>query len=268
MTKKKAHQEIPVTLLLTACVNPNGMSYTVLNDVEKRRNQYRDALRFYLEQTPYPIVFVENTLDDFSAEFTDYMAAGRLEYITFEGNNFDQQRGKGYGEALIMLHAVEHSVLLKRSRYLVKITGRLHIANLQRIVDSWLLRVTHVFRCDFQRTDEVATVMLVAQPADLQLLLSRHLEEITENPRGYWLERVLYAALNHDHALFHLRLVPFITTPQIAGESGTFGWNYQDNYSGNGYANLYRLVNIYKTRRNYMMWFALKLLYTLIGFFK
>ena len=37
-----------IVILLTACVNPNGMSKTVLQDVELRRKQYVNALNFYL----------------------------------------------------------------------------------------------------------------------------------------------------------------------------------------------------------------------------
>ena len=55
-----------IVILLTACVNPNGMSKTVLQDVELRRKQYVNALNFYLQETSLPICFVENTGFDMS----------------------------------------------------------------------------------------------------------------------------------------------------------------------------------------------------------
>ena len=50
-----------ITLLLTACINPNGMSYTVLQDPNERKIQYEEALNYYLTKTKCKIVFVENT---------------------------------------------------------------------------------------------------------------------------------------------------------------------------------------------------------------
>ena len=53
-------------IVLTACINPGKMIHTSLTDVDIRRRQYEDALEFYLLQTDYPIVFVENSGTDIS----------------------------------------------------------------------------------------------------------------------------------------------------------------------------------------------------------
>ena len=95
-----------IVVLLTACVNPNGMSKTVLQDV--------NALNFYLQETSLPICFVENTGFDMSCEFHSYIDSGRLEYLCFKGNNYDKSLGKGYGEAVIILYATENSVFFKK----------------------------------------------------------------------------------------------------------------------------------------------------------
>ena len=118
-----------IVVLLTACVNPNGMSKTVLQDMELRRKQYVNALNFYLQETSLPICFVENTGFDMSCEFHSYIDSGRLEYLCFKGNNYDKSLGKGYGEAVIILYATENSVFLKRCKYLIKVTGRVNSAS-------------------------------------------------------------------------------------------------------------------------------------------
>ena len=38
-------------LLLTACINPDGMPFTCLADVGVRKKQYIEALNFYLKNT-------------------------------------------------------------------------------------------------------------------------------------------------------------------------------------------------------------------------
>ena len=121
-------------ILLTACVNPGGMPFTVLNDTSERLRQYREALDFYLRETAQPIVFCENTLCDFSEDYKEYIASGRLEYITFDGNNFDKSKGKGYGEALIMEEAFRRSQLLGQCNFVVKITGRLIVRNISQLI--------------------------------------------------------------------------------------------------------------------------------------
>lgn len=120
-------------LLLTACVNPNGMSFTILQNSNERMRQYKSALKWYLENTSFRIVFVENTMTDLSGEFEEYINSGRLEYITFDGNNFDRRLGKGYGEAMILGKALELSGTLKNCSNIIKVTGRLILTNINKL---------------------------------------------------------------------------------------------------------------------------------------
>lgn len=99
-------------ILLTACVNPNGMSNTAIQDIDIRKQQYKDAIDFYLRRTDYGIVFVENSSTDMSQGYCVPISKGRLEMITFEGNNYDRKLGKGYGEAMIIDYVFKHSRLL------------------------------------------------------------------------------------------------------------------------------------------------------------
>lgn len=120
-----------LTLLLTACVNPGSMPNNMLTNTSVRESQYIDALRFYLEKSPHKIVFAENSNSDFSEYFSDYIDSGRLEYITFQGNDFDLALGKGYGEGQIIKYAFEHSKLLNEANNIMKITGRLQLFNIK-----------------------------------------------------------------------------------------------------------------------------------------
>lgn len=120
-------------ILLTACINPNGMAYTVLQDSDERLRQYRVALDWYLQHVKNKIVFVENTGYDISHFYEESIATGKLEVLTFQGNNFDKSKGKGYGEALIIEHALQHSKFLKNYVNIIKITGRLICENVGRM---------------------------------------------------------------------------------------------------------------------------------------
>lgn len=120
-------------LFLTACVNPKGMAYTKLCNPEVRLQQYKEALDWYLVNTDMKILMVENSGYDFSCSYKEQIANGRLEFLVFDGNNYDRSKGKGYGEALIMDYGVRHSNMIKNANandLIVKVTGRLLCLNI------------------------------------------------------------------------------------------------------------------------------------------
>lgn len=121
-------------LLLTACITPGGMIYTALQDPKEREKQYLNALRWYLANTEFPIVLCENTNYQLPDEFLPYIDKGRLEYLTFDGNNsFDKSKGKGLGEALIIKYAIENSHLISKTNVIMKMTGRQILHNINFI---------------------------------------------------------------------------------------------------------------------------------------
>lgn len=79
-------------LLLTACINPDGMPFTCLADVGVRKKQYIEALNFYLKNTTRKIVFVENSGTDISSSFKDFQH--RIEFLCFDGILI-REKGKG-----------------------------------------------------------------------------------------------------------------------------------------------------------------------------
>lgn len=123
-------------ILLTACINPNGMPYTTLQDCDVRKQQYIDALHFYLDNSRAKVVFIENSAYDLSTDFKDYIDKGALEVLCFDGNHFDKARGKGYGEALIIAYGLSHSCFLRNTGQIIKITGRLKCQNINRVIEK------------------------------------------------------------------------------------------------------------------------------------
>lgn len=112
-------------ILMTACINPCGMEYTALQDCDLRRAQYVEALKFYLNTTNAPIVFIENSNNDLSDLFQDEIQNGRLEMLVFDGNNYDRSKGKGFGEAILIEYGIRNSQMLKCFSVIIKVTGRL-----------------------------------------------------------------------------------------------------------------------------------------------
>lgn len=207
-------------LLLTGCINPNGMKYTALQDPFIREKQYVEAINYYLENTTFKIVFCENSN---CLHFADYFIReqqnDRYEYLTFDGNNYDKNRGKGFGEAMIISYAFEHSRLLQECEGLiVKITGRIIIRNINK-----LLRNCHpdrVYANFFLRSKFCGSQFVVAPYSFYKFFLA-DIDRINDSEKFYF-EHLLYEkiiewkGLNHKHSFF---IYPILKE----GISGTTG---------------------------------------------
>lgn len=73
-----------------------------MRNPEIRLQQYKEALDWYLENTGYKILLVENSGFGFSDCYQKQINEGRLELLCYNGNDYDRTRGKGYGEATII----------------------------------------------------------------------------------------------------------------------------------------------------------------------
>ena len=58
-----------IVILLTGTVNPQNKHFTALTDADRRRNDYIETIRHYLQSYPYPVVFSENSGEDLSPYF-------------------------------------------------------------------------------------------------------------------------------------------------------------------------------------------------------
>lgn len=239
-----------IVLLLTACVNPDGMSFTQLQSPEIREKQYIDALSFYLGKTSYPIVFVENTGCDFSYNFTEYINSGRLEYITFDGNNYDKSIGKGLGEVNILRYALKKSLFIRNCKYLIKITGRLKVSNISHFAASKWLFLHNVFRCDLLKSGYAQSMVFITTPKVLLKLLNNGFSIINDS-LGIYFEHCLYSSLRNCRQTI---IVPFAEAPIIDGYTGS----NNDKYitipkSENLFRNLRICTHLYAESHRYIM---------------
>lgn len=184
-------------ILLTACVNPGGMSATKLQDTQVRLEQYKQALFFYLSETPYKILFVENSLYDFSNEVRSYIDEGRLEYLTFSGNNYDPSLGKGYGEAQIILYAMNNSHFLKEASVIIKITGRIIVENVMQLYSMAHLstKKNAMIACNIRPSKNLGTsTFFVCKKEFLTNYFFPHINRIND-ANHVWFEHILFQSI-------------------------------------------------------------------------
>lgn len=126
-----------ITILLTACINPNTNDILAINDANERKAQYIDAFNFYINNTSYDIVFVENSGVNISNEIiTPSLPNRKIEILTYKSKPMPIDKGKGYREMEILKYAIENSKIIQNSDIIIKGTGRLKLLNINKIVPT------------------------------------------------------------------------------------------------------------------------------------
>lgn len=122
-----------IPLLLTATVDPQGMKGAAF-DPKDRMMQYVEALRFYRNALPgHPIVLAENS--GYAAEIAKSFTNDNLiELVDVSQADYRQDRGKGYNEVLLLHNAVLKSELVSKAGCFFKLTGRLKLLNVAKLL--------------------------------------------------------------------------------------------------------------------------------------
>lgn len=214
-------------LLLTACINPNGMKYTELNDPSERERQYVRAVKFYIDRTKYKVCFCENSNSDLSA-FEKIDAGGRLELLSFDGNGYNPNLGKGYGEYRIIEYAFAHSRFIQEASCVVKITGRLMIDNLSQIewLNKLLLRSPrdYVYVSPSEGNTKDSRCIMAPKWFYTDHFLAR--ENNINDTNNYWFEHFLYDVVQELPERYVVS--DYVIPLSVAGASASWGETYNN----------------------------------------
>lgn len=200
------------------------MNITILQDAEERKQQYINTLSFFLRETGVPIVFVENSNTDISSLFKEYIDKRRLEYITFDGNNYEKSRGKGLGEALIMQKAIRESLFIRKADFVIKITGRVKVTNIQAIIKQVSqLKSGNNLWCDFYAKKFIPTMVFAFTPKHFYSFWQDNYHRLDDS------KREIYEKIFYEYALLKdLKVSPFSPSPQLDGICGGLGHRYEN----------------------------------------
>lgn len=125
-----------LVILLTGTIYPNSLNTLKLIDPEVRKTHYLEAITFYLLNTNFKIVFVENSGVNLQSLFPN--KEKRIEFLTYTSVAELPDKGKGFKEMEILNFAMLHSEFIKTSHSILKITGRLKILNVNTLARTYL----------------------------------------------------------------------------------------------------------------------------------
>lgn len=133
-----------VSIILTTTVNINNkIAHLKLTNVEKRKQIYIKTIKKWLTKTLFNIIVIENSGYDF-IELTDEKEKykNRFEVISFDPNKFQEANylknnsSKGAHEFFSIDYAIHNSKIIKKTNFVIKITGRYYIDNFEKYINS------------------------------------------------------------------------------------------------------------------------------------
>lgn len=219
-------------LLITGCASPvNGISALYLKDKNERKKQYIEAFKFYLRSTNVNrIVFCDSSSFKKPDELDEiiYRSGKRVEWLCFEGSrNLVIERGKGYGEGEIIEYAFHHSRLLSEADFLIKVTGRLIVKNIDSVIKSckrnknYFFPLRNVFGGNFIDT----RFFIVRTDCFMEYFLKEYKNVNDQN--SIFMEHIYAEVVIKNQIDVNL----FRIEPDIEGISGTTGKYYHSSRS-------------------------------------
>lgn len=148
---------VNLAILLTATikVQVKGGHFTT----NQRVNMYQSTLRYYSQTIgkKLPIIFLENSDYDLSVlknEFSDLLDIEFIQFRPDSGLPFDNSKGKGFNEYLMIGCGVEKSKKIKSCTHFLKITGRYPMLNIVAICEEIERYCDDIaFMCDIKETN-------------------------------------------------------------------------------------------------------------------
>ena len=219
-----------MVLLITGAIAIKGSNVpsTLIVDVDVRLSQYLDSIDYAIShyETISEIVFCENTNFIFNYKPLQEKAlkyGKKLEIVSFNGDYLNiQKKGKGYGEGEIIRYALNNSEILLKCDFFYKLTGRLIVKNMDKIVfttnsdNSFIYHPKTIYKIP---KDHIETFFYKVNKKLYLEHLADAYEQVEESIFQY-LEHIFYKRLS-SHGIRSFRYAPL-----LSGFSGTSGESY------------------------------------------
>ncbi len=217
-----------MVLILSGTINPvDGMDYLEITDDRVRLGQYIDSARFFICNTNIDkIIFCDNSNSLFPELIKlkeDAKEYGKtFEILSFQGSNdMIVEYGKGYGEGQIMEYVLMNSKVLMGEDYIVKLTGRMILDNINVLSRRLNTDKAYINACVIAG-ERVTDTRIYAMPIVIFQKYFINAYTQVNDKKGYFLEHV-YADIIKSN---QLQFLNFPRYPRIVGVAGTSGHIY------------------------------------------
>lgn len=217
-----------ISLVLTCTIDVREISHMQRSDTAIRLLDYQQALEKWMNN-PWVknIILVENSgypLDSLIKIARKNPRNKKVEFLSFDGQDFPRHLGKGYGEILALQYVQKNSQQLQITKRFLKINGRYYVPNIVSVL-SCMNRETGVL-CNLNRSMTFSDSRVFGGDLDFLKRVCHQGSNINDS-LGNWFEHELSRAALH--AIADGKNWRFITRlPIIEGLSGSLNAPYSE----------------------------------------
>lgn len=218
-------------LIITSSVFASS-PLTKISNPQTREYQYVESILFYLNETNInKIILCDNSGFDYSKYNLQKIALQKnkeIEVLAFVGEHENVAKwGIGFGEGEILKYVLVNSKLIKQNDTFFKVSGRIIIKNLNRIIKKTNYKSNYFnqirSRLIFPE-NKVDTRFYFCQKSLFINTLYDSYKNVND-PQGYYLEHSYYDDLkNYKRKFSDFRIIP-----NYQGVSGTLGIKYSES---------------------------------------
>ncbi|MCI9368900.1 MAG: hypothetical protein HFH65_00990 [Lachnospiraceae bacterium] len=218
-------------VLITATIQPQIKKRNIIADSFDREKQYKDSVIYLLDcKKVQKIIFCENSGYNYEGweEIENYAKRNNkdIELLSFNGNIKEiKKRGKGYGEGEIIKYVIQNSSFLKNEKNFVKITGRLTVRNLDKILFKIDQNKIYIKTLAVNYKSNLADTRFFIMPVNLYRCLFLELYQSVEDEKGKYIEKIYTDFIIKNN----ITVSDFPIFPIISGVSGSTGRIYHEN---------------------------------------
>jgi hypothetical protein len=212
-----------ICLVLHATVDVRGVAFVKRDDPRERFEDYRRALKLWVQRDDFDkLVFVENSGYDISPlqEIVDGspLSNDAVEFLSFDGQDFPRELGKGYGETLNFQHVLDNSKILDEDDRLIRSNGRYYVENMGVFFEA--LQPPTEMLTELHEYLTYADVTVLGGTVEFfRKYICPYGWDVNDST-GYYMEHA-YARAVHRALAEGLVWRPFPEPPSVIGFSGT-----------------------------------------------
>lgn len=220
-----------ICLVLHATVDVRGVVFVKRDDPNERFEDYRQGLSQWVTRNDFDkLIFVENSGYDISElrAITDRSLLDKesVEFLSFDGQDFPRELGKGYGETLNFEYVLNNSKILSEDDMLIRSNGRYYVENMHAFFEA--LQAPTEILIEFRQYLGYADVTVLGGTVDFfRRYICPYGREVNDS-MGYFMEHA-YARAAHRALADGLVWRPFPEVPSVVGFSGTDNVRKKEN---------------------------------------
>lgn len=221
-----------ICLVLHATVDVRGVVFVKRDDPLERFNDYRWALNKWVSYGGIDkLIFVENSGYDISElqRIVDEsnMPKHAVEFLSYDGQDFPRELGKGFGETLNFEHVIRNSTILSPDDRLIRNNGRYYVENMGAFFEA--LQPPTEILSELRQYLSYADATLLGGTVDfIERYVCPYGRQVNDS-KGYYFEHALARAV-HRALADGLVWRPFPEPPLVRGFSGTSNENKTESF--------------------------------------